>query len=293
MSTHVLLDNLLDPLLLEVLELVLLQEQLHAGTTAKGLAGGVRSDGESTASSRLPDVLLVIVVLGGDLDTLGNKVGRVETCEDTPFSVPQPDTLQTNIVQRSRLTDTELSNHADIGTRAQSLHERLGTRLCDRTEVVDEVGLGHTDTGITDGEGLVDLVRDDTDVKILFGVELGRVGESRVTDLVESIGGVGLGSSESGRLEVARWYDYSATEERTHNQFTKEDLLVGVEGVDDQVQKLGDLGLEAGNIISPLAAVKSSARQHHRHSPKSLWLGHCESLYKSKDKKKAKNGGLR
>ena len=81
----------------------------------------------------------------------------------------------------------------------------------DGTEVVDEVGLGHTDTGIADGEGLVGLIGDDLDVEVLAGVELGGVGEGLVTDLVEGIGGVG-------------------------NQLTKEDLLVLVEGVNDEGQ---------------------------------------------------------
>ena len=78
-ATYVLLDNLLDPLLLEVLLQVILHEELHGGSSSKTGALGVLSDGESSTSSGLPDVLLVVVVLGGDLDLLGDKVGRVET----------------------------------------------------------------------------------------------------------------------------------------------------------------------------------------------------------------------
>jgi hypothetical protein len=74
--------------------------------------------------------------------------------------------------------------------------------------VVDQVRLGHTDTGIPDGEDLVLLVRGDSDVEVLVVSEQGGVGEGGETDLVEGIGGVG-------------------------DQFTKEDFLVGVEGVDD------------------------------------------------------------
>lgn len=47
----------------------------------------------------------------------------------------------------------------------------FGTRLGDCTKVVDEIGLGHTDTGITDGENLVVLVRDDPDVQLPLGLE--------------------------------------------------------------------------------------------------------------------------
>lgn len=163
----VLLDDLLDLLLLEVLELVLLQEQLHFGTTAQRLALGVGSNGEGTSGSRLPDVLLIVVVLGGNLDLLGDQVGRVET-------------------------NTELSNHADIGTTAQSLHESLGSGLGDCSQVVDQVSLGHTNTRVSDGETLVLLVGSDSDEKLLFGVEDRGVGEGLVSDLVKGIGGVGL-----------------------------------------------------------------------------------------------------
>lgn len=79
--------------------------------------------------------------------------------------------------------------------------------------------LGHTDTGIADGEGLVLQVGDDIDAQILVGVELRGVGESLVADLVKSIRGVG-------------------------DQLTKENFLVRVDGVNDQREQLRDLSLE-------------------------------------------------
>lgn len=82
----------------------------------------------------------------------------------------------------------------------------LSTGLGDRTEVVDHVGLGHTNTRINDSENLVLLVGDDTDVEVLASVEDRRVGEGRVADLVEGIGGV-------------------------RDDFPEEDLLVRVECV--------------------------------------------------------------
>ena len=85
--------------------------------------------------------------------------------------------------------------------------------------------LGHTNTGITDGKGLVDLVWDDVESQLLLGVELGWVGEGLIADLVESIGTV-------------------------RDQLSKEDLLVGVDGVDDQAQELGDLSLELKSLGS-------------------------------------------
>lgn len=53
----------------------------------------------------------------------------------------------------------------------------LGTGLGDSTQIVDEVGLGHTDTSITNGENLVLLVRGDADVELLAGVKNGGVGQ--------------------------------------------------------------------------------------------------------------------
>lgn len=217
-----LLDDLLDLLLLDVVELVLLQEQLHLGTSTQRLTLGVGGDGESTTGSRLPDVLFVVVVLGPDLDLLGDEVGRVET-------------------------DTELTDHADVGTAAQGLHEGLGSGLGDCSQVVDQVGLGHTDTSVSDGQALVLLVGGDSDVKLLLAVEHRDVGKRLVSDLVEGIRRVGLAKAKgrqrfglAGMFVETGWHG-----SQTHNQLSQEDLLVRVEGVDDQVHQLADLGLEA------------------------------------------------
>lgn len=79
--------------------------------------------------------------------------------------------------------------------------------------------LGHTDTGIADGEGLVDLIGDDVDAEVLASIELAGVGQGLVPDLVERIGSVG-------------------------DELTEENLLVGVDGVDDEREQLRDLSLE-------------------------------------------------
>ena len=171
-----LLDNLLDLLLLDVVELVLLQEKLHLGTSAQRITLGVGGDGESTTGSRLPDVLFVVVVLGPDLNLLGDEVGRVET-------------------------NTELTDHANVGTAAQSLHESLGSGLGDRSQVVNQVGLGHTNTSVSDGEALVLLVGSDSDVELLLAVENRLVGKRLVSNLVEGIGRVGLRNGKGALAE--------------------------------------------------------------------------------------------
>lgn len=83
--------------------------------------------------------------------------------------------------------------------------------------------LGHTNTGVTDGKGLLLLVGDDVDAQVLARVELAWVGQGLVADLVQGIGGVG-------------------------NKFSEEDLLVGVDGVDDEGEKLRDLSLELESL---------------------------------------------
>jgi hypothetical protein len=96
----VLLNDLLDLLLLQVLELVLLEEKSDFGTSPKRRVDGVGGDGESATSSRLPDILFVVVVFRDNLDTLGDEIRGVET-------------------------NTELTDHRNIGARAESLHEAL------------------------------------------------------------------------------------------------------------------------------------------------------------------------
>jgi hypothetical protein len=92
----VFLDDLLDLLLLKILELVLLQVHADLSTATERGVDGVGGNGEGTTSGRLPDVLLVVVVLGNDLNALGDEVGRIET-------------------------DTELTDHGDISARAEGL----------------------------------------------------------------------------------------------------------------------------------------------------------------------------
>jgi hypothetical protein len=122
------------------------------------------------------------------------------------------------------------------------LHESLGTRLCNSSQIVDEIGLGHTNTSIANGQGLALLVRRDTNVELRLRLQRLGVGEGGVSDFIESIRTVG-------------------------DDFTKEDFLVGVESVcvarapnpsviakgmwreikltDDKIEQLRDFSLES------------------------------------------------
>jgi hypothetical protein len=100
----VFLDNLLDFLLFKVLQLILLQVEAQFGTTTKGLVNVVLSNGEGTPSSGFPNVLLVIVVFGDNLDSVGNKVCGVETWGKRLIR-PKKNLLPTVVP-----TNTELTN---------------------------------------------------------------------------------------------------------------------------------------------------------------------------------------
>lgn len=195
----VLLHDILDLLLLKVLELVLLEVETDFGTATEGRVDCVSGDGESATSGGLPDVLLIVIVLGDNLHTLGDKVGRVET--DTKLA-----NHATKYWSKREVEQSKGENSRNISSRVESLHEGLGARLGDSTKVVDEVSLGHANTRVTESEDFVLLVGNDADEELLLGVEDGGVGEGGITDFVEGIRGVG-------------------------DEFTKENLLVGVEGV--------------------------------------------------------------
>lgn len=82
----------------------------------------------------------------------------------------------------------------------------LRSRLRNGTEVVDHIGLGHADATVAEGENFILFVWDDANEELLFGIEGRRFCERGVANFVQSIGAIG-------------------------DNFTKENLFVGVEGV--------------------------------------------------------------
>ncbi|GER31166.1 hypothetical protein STAS_07147, partial [Striga asiatica] len=140
-----LLDEVLETALLKVLELVLLEVEGDLCASAKGLARGVPCDGERASSLRLPNVLLIIIVLGGDNHLFSYKVRRVET-------------------------DAKLTNHADISTSSKGLHKLLGPGPRNCAEVVHK--------------GVVGLVGDDVDEKLWLCIKLALVCQALKADLV-------------------------------------------------------------------------------------------------------------
>ena len=192
----VLLDQVLDLVLLEELAGVLLQEELDLGAAAQGVAAGVLGHGEVGVGGRLPDVLLVVVVLRGDLHLVRDEVDRVEA-------------------------DAELADERDVGARREGLDELGCPGPGDGAQVLDEVLLGHADTAVADRQGALLLVEANQDLGLLVVAlaEHGLVLQRHEADLVQGIGPV-------------------------RDQLAEEDVLLLVQGVDDDVHQPGDLGLE-------------------------------------------------
>jgi hypothetical protein len=196
---RVLLDEILELSLLEEFLLIFLELKDDLGTSGHGLIG-LWVDGEGSTSVRFPSVGLVIVVFGDNSDFLGNKISGVES-------------------------DTKLTNHANVSTSSDGLHEGSSSRLGDGSEVIDKIALGHTNTRIPNGQGVVGLVWDDPDVKIWLSLKLFWLGNRVVSDLVKGIRCV-------------------------RDKLSKEDLLVGVECVDNQTHQLLNISIESKNFFS-------------------------------------------
>ena len=64
------------------------------------------------------------------------------------FSIFFADTYLIGDKVRGVESYTELSNHTDISTSRESLHETLGAGLGNCAKIVDKVSFGHSDTGI-------------------------------------------------------------------------------------------------------------------------------------------------
>ena len=78
--------------------------------------------------------------------------------------------------------------------------------FCDRTKIVDHVGLGHTNTSVADSKKLVLLVGHNSNVQFLLSIKNRGFRQRRISYFVESIGTV-------------------------RDDFSEEDLLVRVESV--------------------------------------------------------------
>jgi len=108
---------------------------------------------------------------------------------------------------------------------AGQLREELaGARFGDGAEVGDHFVAAHANAVVGDGQGLGLLVEGEADLEVALALEQGRVVQRLEAQLVAGVGRVG-------------------------HQLTQENLAVGVQRVDHQMQELFDLGLEAERFL--------------------------------------------
>ena len=113
----------------------------------------------------------------------------------------------------------ELADDVGLGLLVQPLAELVGAAGGDNAQVVLQLVRVHTDAVVADGEGAVFLVNGQGDGEILPLEPHVLVCQGQITQLVDGVGGVG-------------------------DDFPQEDLLMGVDGVDHQVQQPLRLRLE-------------------------------------------------
>lgn len=67
------------------------------------------------------------------------------------------------------------------------MHEVLGSRASNGSKIVDEVGLGHSNTSVTNDELVVLLVGNKLNPQFLFTVQETWVSEGLIANLVDSV----------------------------------------------------------------------------------------------------------
>ena len=118
--------------------------------------------------------------------------------------------------------DAELADEAGVGVVAlllEGVQEGLGAGMGNGAEVLDQLGAAHADAVVLEGDGASLVVGGDVDLEREIGVEDVLLDELEVAELLEGVARVG-------------------------DQLADEDLAVGVERVDDEIEELLNFGLE-------------------------------------------------
>lgn len=158
------LNYILDFFFLNKLQVIgfQLKDDSRSSDHVEVLFGG---DSECTSSSRFPSESFVRFAGSGDnSDLVSDQVSGVET-------------------------NTELSDHTNVGSGRESFHEGFGSGSGDGTQVVDHFLSVHTNTGIFKSKGIVGSVRDNLNSKVGFLGHLAGIGVSdrSVSDFIKSI----------------------------------------------------------------------------------------------------------
>ena len=117
--------------------------------------------------------------------------------------------------------DAELADEIGIlaGVAGELGEKILGAGASDGAEMGDQIFFIHADAGVGEGDGFGFFVESEIDAGVEVESLVGLVGEGEVAELVEGVGGVG-------------------------DELAEEDFRVGVKRVDDELEELGDFGLE-------------------------------------------------
>lgn len=69
----------------------------------------------------------------------------------------------------------------------KSLHEGLGSGLCDGSQVIDEVSLGHADSSVNNGQCAFMLVGNDVNLEVLPTVQFRWISQTFISDFVKGL----------------------------------------------------------------------------------------------------------
>mmetsp|Transcript_8268 Transcript_8268/g.13101 ORF Transcript_8268/g.13101 Transcript_8268/m.13101 type:complete len:311 (+) Transcript_8268:417-1349(+) len=193
-------DQVFDTFFFKIFTLIFFKGKNNLCSTTK-IITFIRSDCERSSSTGFPFVLAIIVMFSVNSNTVGNQVSTVKT-------------------------DTKLTNHRwNISSSVNSFHERFSSRFCDGTKIVDQISFSHTDTSISDSQGICFCVWGNFNFKISGCTETFFVLKSFITNFIKSIRRVG-------------------------DQFTKKNFFVTVESINDQTHQLINFCLESKGFRS-------------------------------------------
>mmetsp|Transcript_30074 Transcript_30074/g.64217 ORF Transcript_30074/g.64217 Transcript_30074/m.64217 type:complete len:816 (-) Transcript_30074:293-2740(-) len=221
----------------QVLARILLQEQVQLrpppqGKTLRvrtGDGAGLRLRAASLISLRRPGGAGVLV----DVEVaVGGRLPDVRAV----VVVVLADDLDLVRREKSRVeAHAELPDEVHVPALGHRVDEGGGPALRDGAQVLHQVGLGHPDPSVQDRQHAVLRVRADAHLQVLARRQRVRLGQRQQADLVKGVRGV-------------------------RDQLAKEDVLVGVERVHDDVQQARHLRLE-GEGLAVRALVGARQRE--------------------------------
>ncbi len=101
-----------------------IRKRTHIWCETSRLHTSISSDGERTSSLRLPDILLIVIVFGSDHNFVSNQVCRVKS-------------------------HSKLSNHADIRSSRECLHEWFSSWSCNCSKIVHQIWITGSQVGLS------------------------------------------------------------------------------------------------------------------------------------------------